>query len=242
VADNAIELDAVTKRFGNEEALRGVTFTAPVGSVLGVLGPNGAGKTTTINILSTLLRPSTGRAIVAGYDVVTQARQVRASIALTGQYAAVDELLTGRENLVLFARLRGLNRHQARERADELLETFSLTDAGNRRVSTYSGGMRRRVDIACGLVVPPKVVFLDEPTTGLDRRLPRLASAVLQGATDVAGHRGDAGAGRRRSDAMARPAVGRVGGWPGGGVRPDGRAWLPDRGGIRQLTARRDST
>jgi ABC-2 type transport system ATP-binding protein len=170
VADNAIELDAVTKRFGADHALRGVTFTAPVGSVLGVLGPNGAGKTTTINILSTLVSPSTGRATVAGYDVVKQAREVRASIGLTGQYAAVDELLTGRENLVLFARLRGLNRGQARDRADEMLETFSLTDAGNRRVSTYSGGMRRRVDIACGLVVPPKVVFLDEPTTGLDPR------------------------------------------------------------------------
>jgi ABC-2 type transport system ATP-binding protein len=135
-----------------------------------VLGPNGAGKTTTINILSTLVRPSTGRATVAGYDVVSHARDVRANIGLTGQYAAVDELLTGRENLVLFARLRGLSRRQARDRADALLETFSLTDAGNRRVSTYSGGMRRRVDIACGLVVPPRVVILDEPTTGLDPR------------------------------------------------------------------------
>ena len=170
MSDNAIELAAVTKSFGDSHALNGVTFSAPAGSVLGVLGPNGAGKTTTINILSTLISPSTGRATVAGYDVVKQAKQVRASIGLTGQYAAVDELLTGRENLVLFARLRGLNRAKARERADELLETFSLADAGDRRVSTYSGGMRRRVDIACGLVVPPKVVFLDEPTTGLDPR------------------------------------------------------------------------
>jgi ABC-2 type transport system ATP-binding protein len=170
MADNAIELDAVTKRIGDHEALRGVTFTAPVGAVLGVLGPNGAGKTTTINILSTLVKPSSGRASVAGFDVVANAKDVRASIGLTGQYAAVDELLTGRENLVLFARLRGLGRARARLRAEELLETFSLTDAGDRRVSTYSGGMRRRVDIACGLVVPPKVVFLDEPTTGLDPR------------------------------------------------------------------------
>jgi len=169
-ASQAIELDAVTKSFGDSQALNGVTFSTPAGSVLGVLGPNGAGKTTTINILSTLISPSTGRATVAGYDVVKQAKQVRASIGLTGQYAAVDELLTGRENLVLFARLRGLNRAKARERADEMLETFSLADAGDRRVSTYSGGMRRRVDIACGLVVPPKVVFLDEPTTGLDPR------------------------------------------------------------------------
>ena len=166
----AIECDAVTKTFGDSEALRGVTFTAAAGSVLGVLGPNGAGKTTTINILSTLLRPTTGRATVAGFDVVEQAAEVRASIGLTGQYAAIDGLLTGRENLVLFGRLRGLTRRSARARADEMLETFSLTDAGDRRVSTYSGGMRRRVDIACGLVVPPRVVFLDEPTTGLDPR------------------------------------------------------------------------
>ena len=188
--DNAIELDAVTKTFGDTEALRGVTFSAPAGSVLGVLGPNGAGKTTTINILSTLIAPSTGRATVAGYDVVSHARQVRASIGLTGQYAAVDELLTGRENLVLFARLRGLNRRQAHERADEMLATFSLTDAGDKRVSAYSGGMRRRVDIACGLVVPPKVVFLDEPTTGLDPRSRRevwelVASLSGQGITTL---------------------------------------------------------
>ncbi len=170
MSDNAIEVDAVTKRFGDHDALRGVSFSAPAGSVLGVLGPNGAGKTTTINILSTLIRPSTGRARVAGFDVVTQSRQVRATIGLTGQYAAVDELLTGRENLVLFARLRGMKRPDARRRADELLATFGLTDAGDKRVGTYSGGMRRRVDLACGLVVPPAVAFLDEPTTGLDPR------------------------------------------------------------------------
>ena len=168
--DLAIQLDAVTKRFGDHQALRGVTFSAPVGAVLGVLGPNGAGKTTTINILSTLTQPSGGTATVAGFDVVKQAKRVRAAIGLTGQYAAVDELLTGRENLVLFARLRGMGRRQARERADEMLATFSLSDAGDKRVTTYSGGMRRRVDIACGLVVPPAVVFLDEPTTGLDPR------------------------------------------------------------------------
>ncbi|KAA0086949.1 ATP-binding cassette domain-containing protein [Mycolicibacterium sp. P9-64] len=188
MADFAIELDAVTKKFGDSQALRGVTFSTPVGSVLGVLGPNGAGKTTTINILSTLIRPSTGRALVAGYDVVKQAKQVRASVGVTGQYAAVDELLTGRENLILFARLRGLKRRDADARADEMLEAFSLIDAGGRRVSTYSGGMRRRVDIACGLVVPPKVVFLDEPTTGLDPRSRRevwelVASLKDQGIT-----------------------------------------------------------
>jgi ABC-2 type transport system ATP-binding protein len=170
VPDLAIQVDSVTKRFGDHQALRGVTFSAPVGSVLGVLGPNGAGKTTTINILATLMKPTDGTARIAGFDVVTQARQVRESIGLTGQYAAIDELLTGRENLILFARLRGMDKHAARERADEMLATFSLSDAGDKRVGTYSGGMRRRVDIACGLVVPPKVVFLDEPTTGLDPR------------------------------------------------------------------------
>ena len=170
MSDLAIALDGVTKRFGDHQALSGVTFSAPVGSVLGVLGPNGAGKTTTINILSTLQRPTGGTATVAGFDVVTEAGKVRESIGLTGQYAAIDELLTGRENLILFARLRGMDKQSARERADEMLATFSLTDAGDKRVATYSGGMRRRVDIACGLVVPPKVVFLDEPTTGLDPR------------------------------------------------------------------------
>ncbi|WP_371286970.1 ATP-binding cassette domain-containing protein [Mycobacterium sp. PS03-16] len=163
-------MEGVRRRFGDKEALRGVTFSMPAGSVLGVLGPNGAGKTTTINILSTLIRPTSGRASVAGFDVVRQARDVRKSIGLTGQYAAVDEVLTGRENLMLFAQLRGMPRKKADARADELLESFHLTDAADRRVSTYSGGMRRRVDIACGLVVPPKVVFLDEPTTGLDPR------------------------------------------------------------------------
>ncbi len=166
----AIELDDITKSFRDKQALSGVTFRMPAGTVLGVLGPNGAGTTTTINVLSTLIRPTSGSAKVAGYDVVTQAAQVRRSIGLTGQYAAIDEMLTGRENLVLFGELNGLSRAQARIRADELLEAFSLTDAGGRRVGTYSGGMRRRADIACGLVAEPAVVFLDEPTTGLDPR------------------------------------------------------------------------
>jgi ABC-2 type transport system ATP-binding protein len=188
VADNAIELDAVTKSFGKQPALQGVSFSAPAGSVLGLLGPNGAGKTTTLNILSTLIRPTSGRASVAGFDVVKQAKQVRRSIGLTGQYAAIDELLTGRENLVLFGRMRGMRRKRARARAEELLTKFGLADAGDQRVSTYSGGMRRRVDIACGLVVPPKVAFLDEPTTGLDPRSRRevwqlIASLSQQGIT-----------------------------------------------------------
>ncbi|KRD05446.1 IclR family transcriptional regulator [Mycobacterium sp. Root265] len=166
----AIELDDITKQYGDKQALSGVTFRMPAGTLLGVLGPNGAGKTTTINVLSTLIRPTSGSAKVAGFDVVTQAAQVRRSIGLTGQYAAIDEMLTGRENLVLFGELNGLPRTQARARADELLEAFSLTDAAGRRVGTYSGGMRRRADIACGLVAEPAVVFLDEPTTGLDPR------------------------------------------------------------------------
>ncbi|NKY48257.1 daunorubicin resistance protein DrrA family ABC transporter ATP-binding protein [Nocardia cerradoensis] len=166
--DDAIVVDGVEKTFGAVRALRGISFSAPAGSVLGVLGPNGAGKTTTVSVLSTLIRPDAGRARVAGFDVVTQAAQVRSSIMLTGQYAALDEMLTGRENLVLFARLMGMRRKAAAQRAEELLEQFALTEAAERRVGQYSGGMRRRIDIACGLVRPPRVVFLDEPTTGLD--------------------------------------------------------------------------
>ncbi|RDI46169.1 ABC-2 type transport system ATP-binding protein [Nocardia mexicana] len=166
--DHAIVVESVEKSFGAVQALRGITFSVPAGSVLGVLGPNGAGKTTTVSILSTLTRPDAGRAVVAGYDVVAEAAQVRSSIMLTGQYAALDEMLTGRENLVLFGRLMGLRRKAAGARAEELLEQFALTEAADRRVGQYSGGMRRRIDIACGLVRPPRVVFLDEPTTGLD--------------------------------------------------------------------------
>jgi ABC-2 type transport system ATP-binding protein len=174
MAEYAIELENVAKTFGKSTpALRDVSFSVPRGSVCGLLGHNGAGKTTTINILSTLLRPSSGRATVAGYDVVRQPGRVRGSIGVTGQYAAVDELLTGRENLVLFGRLRGLRRTDARLRADDLIEQFDLEHAADRRVSTYSGGMRRRIDIAAALVVPPKVLFLDEPTTGLDPRCRR---------------------------------------------------------------------
>jgi len=166
--DASIVVESVEKSFGDVKALRGISFSAPAGSVLGVLGPNGAGKTTTVSVLSTLLRPDAGRALVAGYDVVREADRVRSSIMLTGQYAALDEVLTGRENLVLFGRLLGLRPKQAKERAAQLLAQFELTDAADRRVGQYSGGMRRRIDIACGLVRPPRVVFLDEPTTGLD--------------------------------------------------------------------------
>ncbi|MBJ7338433.1 ATP-binding cassette domain-containing protein [Mycolicibacterium sp.] len=165
-----IELEGVGKTYGPLPALRDVSFSVPTGSVCGLLGHNGAGKTTIIKILSTLLQPTTGRATVAGHDVVEDAGRVRESIGVTGQDAALDMALSGRENLVLFGRLRGMKRKQARVRADELIERFDLADAANRPVSTYSGGMRRRIDIAVSLIVPPKVLFLDEPTTGLDPR------------------------------------------------------------------------
>ncbi|MCV7145072.1 ATP-binding cassette domain-containing protein [Mycobacterium riyadhense] len=155
---------------GTTPALRGVDFSVPAGSVCAILGHNGAGKTTTLNILCTLIRPSSGRAVVAGYDVVRQSAKVRSQIGITGQFTAVDPLLTGRENLVLFGRMRGLSRKQAKARADELIGQFDLVAAADRRVSTYSGGMWRRVDLASALVVTPKVLFLDEPTTGLDPR------------------------------------------------------------------------
>lgn len=165
-----IEVEGVGKSFGPLPALRDVSFSVPTGSICGLLGHNGAGKTTMVKILSTLLEPSTGRAIVAGHDVVAAPDEVRASIGVTGQDAALDPSLTGRENLILFGRLRGMRRKQARGRADELIERFDLGYAADRGVGTYSGGMRRRIDIAVSLVVPPTVLFLDEPTTGLDPR------------------------------------------------------------------------
>lgn len=170
LADAAVQVEDVWKSFGDVDALRGITFAAERGTVLGILGPNGAGKTTMVKILSTLLRPTSGRALVAGHDVVKHASMVRRSIMMTGQYAALDDNLTGRENLILFGKLMGLDRLSAKRRAVELLEEFDLVSAGDRTVKNYSGGMRRRVDLACGLVVRPEVVFLDEPTTGLDPR------------------------------------------------------------------------
>jgi ABC-2 type transport system ATP-binding protein len=172
---NAIEAEGLVKIFqtrgaGDVRALDGVDLQVPEGSVLGLLGPNGAGKTTTVRILATLLRPDGGRATVAGHDVVTQAQQVRRSIGLSGQYAAVDENLTGRENLTMFGRLYQMPRAAARERADQLLEQFTLSDAGDRVAKTYSGGMRRRLDLASALIGHPRLLFLDEPTTGLDPR------------------------------------------------------------------------
>ncbi|MBF6456697.1 ATP-binding cassette domain-containing protein [Nocardia cyriacigeorgica] len=168
--DHGVLVEGIEKSFGAVHALRGVDFHAAPGEVLGILGPNGAGKTTTVNILSTLIPPDRGRAVVAGHDVVADPAAVRRSIMLTGQYAALDDMLSGYENLVMFGRLMGLRKRAARARADELIAAFDLVAAAGRRVGTYSGGMRRRIDIACGLVVRPEVVFLDEPTTGLDPR------------------------------------------------------------------------
>ncbi|MGX9296453.1 ABC transporter ATP-binding protein [Tsukamurella paurometabola] len=162
----AIEVRGIEKSYGDLPVLRGVDFEVAPGSIFALLGANGAGKTTLVRILSTLLRPDAGTAAVHGYDVTADAQQVRESISLTGQFAAVDEILTGRENLVLVARLR----HQSDPGAvaDDLLTRFRLTDAGGRKVATYSGGMRRRLDIAMSLIGDPAVIFLDEPTTGLD--------------------------------------------------------------------------
>ncbi|MGY5884527.1 ATP-binding cassette domain-containing protein [Modestobacter lacusdianchii] len=167
---DAVVVEGLVKRFGENTALGGVDLTVSEGTVLGLLGPNGAGKTTVVRILSTLLQPDAGRAEVAGLDVATQADQVRAAIGLTGQYAAVDEYLTGTENLEMVGRLYRLGKREARSRAGQLLERFDLTDAANRPAKTYSGGMRRRLDIAASLIARPRVLFLDEPTTGLDPR------------------------------------------------------------------------
>jgi ABC-2 type transport system ATP-binding protein len=166
----AIEASDLIKAFGNTKAVNGVDLAVHPGTVYGLLGPNGAGKTTIIRMLATLLHPDAGTARVLGHDIVRQADAIRRQIALTGQYASVDEDLTGRENLVLLGRLLGLTRRQARTRAGELLHAFGLTEAAGRLVNTYSGGMRRRLDIAASIVVTPQLLFLDEPTTGLDPR------------------------------------------------------------------------
>ena len=166
----AIEAEGLVKAFGETRAVDGVDLSVPRGAVYGVLGPNGAGKTTTIRMLATLLRPDGGSASVLGHDIVEEADAVRGLVTLTGQLASVDEDLTGRENLLLLARLLGFRRGAARARADELLEAFGLAEAAGRQVKHYSGGMRRRLDIAASIVVTPELMFLDEPTTGLDPR------------------------------------------------------------------------
>jgi daunorubicin resistance ABC transporter ATP-binding subunit len=174
---HAVTVRGARKRFGGTEALAGVDLQVAEGEVLGLLGPNGAGKTTLVRVLATLLPPDAGTAEVFGMDVVRQAPSVRRAIGLTGQYAAVDELLTGRENLRMFGELFHLSTRTARRRADELLERFELTDAADRPARTYSGGMRRRLDLASSLLIRPRLLFLDEPTTGLD---PRSRNAIWQ--------------------------------------------------------------
>jgi len=181
VAEAAIEAEGLVKRFGTVKALDGVDLAVAEGSIMGLLGPNGAGKTTAIRILSTLLLPDAGRARVGGYDVVRQPGAVRRLIGLTGQYAAVDELLTGHENLYMLGRLLGLPRREARTRASVLLQSFELSDAASKAVKTYSGGMRRRLDLAASLVGRPRFLYLDEPTTGLDPRSRRQLWNMITG-------------------------------------------------------------
>ena len=185
----AVEVSGLVKAFGETTAVDGVDLAVAPGMVYGLLGPNGAGKTTIIRVLTTLLRPDAGIARVLGYDVVAEADAVRGRVALTGQYASADEDLTGWENLVLLARLLGLPHRQARTRAGELLDAFGLAEAAGRQVTTYSGGMRRRLDIAASLIVPPQLLFLDEPTTGLDPRsrnqVWELVRALAAGGTTV---------------------------------------------------------
>lgn len=166
----AIEAEGIVKVFGEHRAVDGVNLKVRAGSIYGVLGPNGAGKTTTIRMLATLLRPDAGAARVFGHDVVKEAHQVRQLIGLTGQYASVDESLSATENLVIFSRLLGLGRQAARSKAAELLEEFGLTEAASRPIKDFSGGMRRRLDLAASLIAQPPLIFLDEPTTGLDPR------------------------------------------------------------------------
>jgi ABC-2 type transport system ATP-binding protein len=165
-----IQATGISKSFGDVQALSGVDLKVETGTVFGLLGPNGAGKTTIVRILTTLLAPDAGHATVAGYDVVTQRGPLRSAIGLAGQYAAVDEILTGRENLVMVGQLYRLSTKEAANRADEILDRFDLAEAAGRQVKTYSGGMRRRLDLAASLVGQPEVLFLDEPTTGLDPR------------------------------------------------------------------------
>ena len=169
-ADAAVVARGVVKRYGDVEALAGVDLTVPTGTVLALLGPNGAGKTTMVKVLTTLITPDAGEVRVAGVDVLAEPQEVRRRIGVSGQYAAVDEYLTGFENLDMIGRLYHLGRRRAKERARELLEVFRLTDAADRPSKTYSGGMRRRLDLAGAIVAAPPVLFLDEPTTGLDPR------------------------------------------------------------------------
>ncbi|MEU9417811.1 ATP-binding cassette domain-containing protein [Streptomyces sp. NPDC048272] len=188
----AVLSEGLEKSYGEVRALRGLDLAVPEGTICGLLGPNGAGKTTAVRILTTLTAPTAGRALVAGHDVVRDPGAVRRDIGVTGQYASVDGDLTGRENLRLFARLAGLRGAAGRARADELLERFELTEAADRTASTWSGGMRRRLDLAAGLIARPRVLFLDEPTTGLD---PAARDRIWTAVRELVGRSGAGGAG-----------------------------------------------
>ena len=216
----AIEAVGLAKAYGRTRALAGLDLEVGAGEILGVLGPNGAGKTTAVRVLTTLLRPDRGTARVAGYDVVTEAALVRREIGLTGQYAALDECLTGRANLVMVGQLGRLSGRQARQRASELLARFDLSDAADRGVKTYSGGMRRRLDLAASLVGRPRILFLDEPTTGLDPRSRLVTWAAVREL-----------AGRRHHGPAHHPAPGR--GRPAGRPHRGGRSGHGHRGGHR---------
>ena len=185
----AVETQGLVKRFGENVAVDGVDLMIPRGGIYGVLGPNGAGKTTVIRMLATLLRPDAGSAQVLGHDVFTEPKTIRSKIALTGQFASLDEDLTGVENLILIGRLLGFTSQAARARGMDLLAAFGLTDAANRQVKKYSGGMRRRLDIAGSLVVTPELMFLDEPTTGIDPRSRNqvwdIIRALVEGGTTI---------------------------------------------------------
>ena len=184
MADHVVEVEGLDRTFGDFRALDGVDLTLRRGNVLGLLGPNGAGKTTLVSVLATLLPPTSGSARVLGMDVTEEARRIRRRIGLTGQYAAVDELLTGRENLKMFGELFHLRPKDAARRADQLLERFDLADAADRRAGTYSGGMRRRLDLASSMLIRPELLFLDEPTTGLD---PRSRSQIWETIRELVG-------------------------------------------------------
>ena len=177
--DLAIEVNGIQKRFGKQMVLDGIDLIVQKGKIFALLGPNGAGKTTFINILSTLVRPDSGAARVNGFDIISDKEEVKSSISLTGQFAAVDEMLTAEENLRMMGRLSGLSRLEARSQANELMEQFDLTEVAQKRVKTYSGGMRRRLDLAVSLVVPRPIIFLDEPTTGLDTRSRRALWEII---------------------------------------------------------------
>jgi ABC-2 type transport system ATP-binding protein len=228
-AGPAIRVRGLEKSYGKLEALGGVDFEVARGSILALLGPNGAGKTTVIKILSTLLKADGGAARVNGFDVATQPADVRASISLTGQFAAVDEVLSGRENLVLVARLR--RRKDPGRIADDLLERFSLTDAATRKVATYSGGMRRRLDIAMSLIGNPPVIFLDEPTAGLD---PEGRIEVWQTVKELAGQGTTVLLTTQYLEEAEQPGVRGAAGRPSQGADPCRRPALPPREGPRR--------